>query len=85
MEPIDSATWRKASYSATNGGGCVEAGVPRHCRSSRPGARHHQPRGRGTRGLRRRMAQVHRRHKVAPHTNTQLALKVRLAMGLSGF
>lgn len=28
MEPIDSATWRKASYSGTNGGGCVEAGVP---------------------------------------------------------
>ena len=27
MEPIDSATWRKASYSGTNGGGCVEAGV----------------------------------------------------------
>jgi hypothetical protein len=28
MEPIDNATWRKASYSGTNGGGCVEAGIP---------------------------------------------------------
>jgi len=28
MEAIDHATWRKASYSGTNGGGCVEAGVP---------------------------------------------------------
>lgn len=27
MEAIDSATWRKSSYSGTNGGGCVEAGV----------------------------------------------------------
>jgi hypothetical protein len=28
METIDSATWRKSSYSGTNGGGCVEAGGP---------------------------------------------------------
>ena len=27
MEAIDSATWRKSSYSGTNGGGCVEAGL----------------------------------------------------------
>jgi Domain of unknown function (DUF397) len=27
MEAIDSATWRKSSYSGTNGGGCVEAGI----------------------------------------------------------
>jgi hypothetical protein len=27
MEAIDSATWRKSSYSGSNGGGCVEAGV----------------------------------------------------------
>ena len=27
MEAIDSTTWRKSSYSGTNGGGCVEAGV----------------------------------------------------------
>jgi hypothetical protein len=27
MEAIDGATWRKSSYSGTNGGGCVEAGV----------------------------------------------------------
>ena len=27
METIDSASWRKSSYSGTNGGGCVEAGV----------------------------------------------------------
>lgn len=27
MEAIDSATWRKSSYSGANGGGCVEAGV----------------------------------------------------------
>jgi Domain of unknown function (DUF397) len=27
VETIDSATWRKSSYSGTNGGGCVEAGV----------------------------------------------------------
>ena len=27
MESIDNATWRKATYSGTNGGGCVEAGV----------------------------------------------------------
>ena len=27
METIDSATWRKSSYSGTNGGGCVEAGI----------------------------------------------------------
>jgi len=28
METIDRATWRKSSYSGTNGGGCVEVGVP---------------------------------------------------------
>jgi Domain of unknown function (DUF397) len=28
MEAVDSATWRKSSYSGGNGGGCVEAGVP---------------------------------------------------------
>jgi hypothetical protein len=27
MEAIDSATWRKSSFSGGNGGGCVEAGV----------------------------------------------------------
>jgi hypothetical protein len=27
MEAIDRATWRKSSYSGSNGGGCVEAGV----------------------------------------------------------
>jgi hypothetical protein len=27
MEAIGSTTWRKSSYSGTNGGGCVEAGV----------------------------------------------------------
>lgn len=27
MEAINSTTWRKSSYSGTNGGGCVEAGV----------------------------------------------------------
>jgi hypothetical protein len=27
MEAIDSATWRKSSYSGANGGGCIEAGV----------------------------------------------------------
>lgn len=27
MEPVDNSTWRKASHSGTNGGGCVEAGV----------------------------------------------------------
>jgi hypothetical protein len=27
METMNSATWRKSSYSGTNGGGCVEAGV----------------------------------------------------------
>ena len=27
MEPIENATWRKATYSGTNGGGCVKAGV----------------------------------------------------------
>jgi hypothetical protein len=26
MEAIDSATWRKSTYSGSNGGGCVEAG-----------------------------------------------------------
>jgi hypothetical protein len=29
MESIDNATWRKARYSGTNGGGCVEAGAIR--------------------------------------------------------
>jgi hypothetical protein len=28
MEAVDSATWRKSSYSGGNGGGCVEVGVP---------------------------------------------------------
>jgi hypothetical protein len=28
MEALDDATWRKSSYSGTNGGGCVEVGVP---------------------------------------------------------
>jgi hypothetical protein len=27
MEAVDSATWRKSSYSGGNGGGCVETGV----------------------------------------------------------
>ena len=27
MEAVDSATWRKSSFSGTNGGGCVEVGV----------------------------------------------------------
>ena len=27
MQAIDSATWRKSSYSGANGGGCIEAGV----------------------------------------------------------
>ena len=27
MQAIDNATWRKSSYSGTNGRGCVEAGV----------------------------------------------------------
>ncbi len=27
MEGLNSATWRKSSYSGGNGGGCVEAGV----------------------------------------------------------
>jgi xanthine/CO dehydrogenase XdhC/CoxF family maturation factor len=27
VEAIDITTWRKSSYSGTNGGGCVEAGV----------------------------------------------------------
>ena len=27
MEAIESAAWRKSSYSGTNGGGCVEAGI----------------------------------------------------------
>jgi uncharacterized protein DUF397 len=27
MEAIDSATWRKSTYSGANGGGCVEASV----------------------------------------------------------
>jgi hypothetical protein len=27
MEAIDSTAWRKSTYSGTNGGGCVEAGV----------------------------------------------------------
>jgi hypothetical protein len=27
MEAIDSTTWRKSTYSGTNGGGCVEAGT----------------------------------------------------------
>ncbi len=27
MEAVDRATWRKSTYSGTNGGGCVEAGV----------------------------------------------------------
>lgn len=32
METINSATWRKSSYSGTNGGGCVEAGVAEQAR-----------------------------------------------------
>jgi len=28
MEAIDNATWRKSTFSGTNGGGCGEAGVP---------------------------------------------------------
>jgi hypothetical protein len=27
MEAVDSATWRKSTFSGGNGGGCVEAGV----------------------------------------------------------
>jgi hypothetical protein len=27
MEAVDSATWRKSSFSGGNGGGCVETGV----------------------------------------------------------
>jgi hypothetical protein len=27
MEGLNSATWRKSSYSGGNGGGCLEAGV----------------------------------------------------------
>jgi hypothetical protein len=27
MEAVDSATWRKSSYSGGNGGGCVETGI----------------------------------------------------------
>jgi hypothetical protein len=27
MEAVNSATWRKSSYSGGNGGGCVETGV----------------------------------------------------------
>lgn len=27
MEALDSATWRKSSYSGGNGGNCVEAGI----------------------------------------------------------
>lgn len=30
MEGIDSATWRKSSYSGTNGGNCVEVGRLAH-------------------------------------------------------
>ena len=29
METVDSAPWRKSSYSGTNGGDCVEAAVLR--------------------------------------------------------
>jgi Domain of unknown function (DUF397) len=28
MEALNRTIWRKSSYSGTNGGGCVEAGVP---------------------------------------------------------
>ena len=27
MEAVDSATWRKSSYSGGNGGGCIETGI----------------------------------------------------------
>jgi hypothetical protein len=27
MEAVNSATWRKSSYSGGNGGGCVETGI----------------------------------------------------------